>query len=259
MTLNLLDHFLLSQIFAFLLIFCRIGSAFMVIPGISENYVPVQVRLLFALIFSALLTPILQSSMPAVPSNIGTMSVMIIAEILTGVFLGMLVRILLSAVHVAGTTIAAQSSLALASVFDVGQGGQSAIISNFLSIVTLTCFFALNLHHLMIAGLVDSYTLFQVGNFPIVEDMSGTIARKVGDAFFVGTQLAAPHLIFSLIFYLFSGMLTRIMPNFQVFFVLIPPQIMMSVMLLLITLSTMMMFYMNHVEDQLFTMVSSNG
>lgn len=255
MTLNLLDHFLLSQIFAFLLIFCRIGSTFMVVPGIAENYVPMQVRLLFALLFSVMLTPMLQPSMPQVPANIGSMMLMISAEVMIGVLLGMMVRIVLSAVHVAGTAIAAQSSLALASVFDVGQGGQSAIVSNFLSMTVLTCFFAMNLHHILIAGLVDSYNLFTVGHFPIAEDMANTVSRKVADAFTIGVQLSAPHLAFSLLFYLFSGLLTRIMPNFQVFFVLIPPQLMMAMLLLMIILSTMVMFFMNHVEDELLQMV----
>lgn len=259
MTLNLLDHFVLGQIFAFLLIFCRIGSMFMVVPGIADNYVPMQVRLLFALMMSLALTPFLQNVIPAVPGNLGAMVVMIVAEIMVGVFLGMLVRILFSAVHVAGTTIAAQSSLALASVFDVGQGGQSAIVSNYLSIITITLFFALNLHHVMIAGLVDSYSLFHAGDFPIIEDMSSTISRKVADAFFVGVQLSAAHLIFSLLFYLFGGLLTRLMPNFQIFFVLIPPQIMMAMLLLVFTLSTMMTFYMNHLEEELLNMVATDG
>jgi flagellar biosynthetic protein FliR len=256
MSFNLLDHFLLSQIYVFLLIFCRIGSVFMVVPGFSEAYVPPQVRLSIALMFSVMLTPVLQTSMPPMPQGFGNMMLMIIIEIVVGVFLGLLVRMMLSAMHVAGTAIAAQSSLALASVFDVGQGGQSAIVSNFLSITAITCFFALNLHHILIGGMVDSYNLFKVGDLPIMSDMSMLLTRKAGDAFMVGVQLSAPHLIFSLLFYLLGGLLTRLMPNFQIFFVLVPPQIMLSVLLLIILISTMMMFYMTHIEDELMNMVS---
>ncbi|MFZ4126111.1 MAG: flagellar biosynthetic protein FliR [Rickettsiales bacterium] len=254
MSFNLLDHFVLSQVFTFILIFCRIGSAIMVIPAFSENYVSPRIRLMLGFAMSALLTPLLQRMMPAVPSNMGDMMLLIIAEILVGVFLGLLVRMLLSAMHVTGTIIAAQSSLALASVFDVSQGGQSAIMSNFLSITAITLFFALNLHHILFAGLVDSYQVFQAGNFPIVDDMSEMMIRKAADAFMVGVQLAAPHLIFSLIFYLLGGLLTRLMPNFQIFFVLVPPQIMLSVLLLTILLSSMMMFYMTHLEDELMNL-----
>jgi len=255
MTLNLLDHFLLSQIFAFLLIFCRVGSMFMVVPGFSEAYVTPRLRLAIGLGLSLLLTPLLQDSLPATPPGFGIMSLMIISEVLIGVFLGLIVRMLLSSMHVAGTAIATQSSLALASVFDVSNGGQSAIISNFLAITAITCFFALNLDHLLIGGVVDSYNVFQIGNLPIIGDMSMTLTRIASDAFMVGVQLSAPWLIFSLLFYLFGGLLTRIMPNFQIFFVLIPPQIMIAFFLLLITLSTMMMYYMNHLEDELLSMM----
>ena len=255
MTLNLLDHFLLSQIFAFLLIFCRVGSVFMVVPGFSEAYVTPRMRLAIGLGLSLLLTPMLIKSLPPTPPAFGIMALMIISEILIGVFLGLIVRLMLSSMHVAGTSIAAQSSLALASVFDISNGGQSAIISNFLSLTAITCFFALNLHHILIAGMVDSYNVFQIGNLPIIGDMSMTLSRVATDAFMVGIQLSAPWLIFSLLFYLFGGLLTRIMPNFQIFFVLIPPQIMLALFLLLITLSSMMMYYMNHLEDQLLSML----
>ncbi|MBN8542913.1 MAG: flagellar biosynthetic protein FliR [Alphaproteobacteria bacterium] len=254
MSFNLLDHFLLSQVFTFILIFCRLGSAIMVLPAFSENYVSPRIRLMLGFAMSALLTPLLQNMVPDVPSTMGDMLLLIIAEILVGVFLGLLVRMLLSAMHVTGTIIASQSSLALASVFDVSQGGQSAIVSNFLSITAITLFFALNMHHIVFAGLVDSYQVFQVGSFPIIDDMSQMMVRKATDAFMVGVQLAAPHLVFSLIFYLVGGLLTRLMPNFQIFFVLVPPQILLSVLLLIMLLSSMMMFYMTHVEDELMNL-----
>lgn len=257
MSFNLLDHFLLSQVFTFILIFCRIGSALMVLPAFSETYVSPRIRLITGFAMSALLTPLLQDAIPTVPSNVGDMMLLIFAEILVGVFLGLLVRMLLSAMHVTGTIIAAQSSLALASIFDFGQGGQSVIVSNFLSITALTLFLVLNLHHIVLAGLVDSYQLFQVGLFPIIEDMNELIVRKATDAFMVGTQLAAPHLIASLIFYLLGGLLTRLMPNFQIFFVLLPAQIMISILLLIMILSSMMMFYMTHLEDELLNLTGS--
>jgi flagellar biosynthetic protein FliR len=254
-TFNLLDHFLLAQIYAFLMIFCRIGSMMMVVPGFSEVYVPTQVRLLFSLLFSLILTPLLEAQMPPVPTNVPVMMLMITGEILIGVFYGLVVRMIFSAMQVAGTIIAAQSSLALSAVFDASQGGQSTIVSNFLSLAALVCFFALNLHHLLIGGIVDSYNLMPAGVFPLVADMNHLLVRQMADAFMIGVALSGPHLAFSLVFYLLGGMLTRLMPNFQIFFVMLPPQILLSFLLLIIGISTMMLFYMRYIEDALMAVI----
>jgi flagellar biosynthesis protein FliR len=255
MTFNLLDHFLLTQVYAFVLIFCRIGSMVMVTPGFSEIYVPAQVRLLFALLFSLMLTPLLEAQMPNVPTSVPIMMLIIVGEILIGVFYGLVVRMMFSAMQVAGTIIAAQSSLSLSAVFDASQGGQSTIVSNFLSLSALVCFFALNLHHLLIGGIVDSYSLMPVGVFPLVGDMNHLLVRQMADAFMIGVALSGPHLAFSLVFYLLGGLLTRLMPNFQIFFVMLPPQILISFLLLIIGFSTMMLFYMRHLEDALMAFI----
>lgn len=256
MTFNLLDHFVLAQIYAFLTIFCRIGSMLMVAPAFSESYVPVRVRLILALAISLMLTPMLEAEMPAVPTNAGAMFLLIGGEILIGIFYGLLVRMILSSMHVAGTIIAAQSSLSLASVFDASQGGQSTIVTNFLSLSTIVLFFSLNFHHLMIGGIVDSYSLMPIGVWPIVEDMNHLMIRQMADAFLIGVALSGPHLAFSLLFYMLGGLLTRLMPNFQIFFVLLPPQILLSFLLLIIGFSTMMMFYMRHIEDTLMAVIA---
>jgi flagellar biosynthetic protein FliR len=193
--------------------------------------------------------------MPPVPTNVPVMMLMITGEILIGVFYGLVVLMIFSAMQVAGTIIAAQSSLALSAVFDASQGGQSTIVSNFLSLAALVCFFALNLHHLLIGGIVDSYNLMPAGVFPLVADMNHLLVRQMADAFMIGVALSGPHLAFSLVFYLLGGMLTRLMPNFQIFFVMLPPQILLSFLLLIIGISTMMLFYMRYIEDALMAVI----
>ena len=258
MTINLLDYVLITQLSAFLMIFCRIGATVMVMPGFGETYVSPRIRLLFALSFSLMLTPLLQSQIPALPASALLLGVRMLTEILIGAFMGLITRALLSATHVAGTIIAAQSSLAVGAIFDPNSGAQSPVISNILSITAMAMFFALDFHHLLLAAVVQSYEVFTVGEFMNTGDMANLTSRWLSDAFTLGVLLSAPHIIYSLLFYLLGGLMTRLMPNFQVFFIFISPQVFIALLLFMAIVPTMMELYNNFVENHLTEFVRMN-
>ncbi len=251
MALNLLDHFLLSQLTAFLLIFCRVGSALMMMPIFGDAYVSPRLRLLFACALSVLLTPILISKIPGLPASTLQLGLIIVSEIIIGSFIGMVARTILSAIHVAGTLIAFQSSLAMSSIFDPVTGTQTAVLSNFFTIAAVTLMLALNLHHVMLAGVVESYNLFIPGQYPMIEDMTQYQLRLLADCFVLGVMLAAPHIVFSFIFYLMGGLMARLMPNFQIFYVMMPPQIIIAFILLFGVIGIGLEVYANFAEEHL--------
>ncbi|MBX9726053.1 MAG: flagellar biosynthetic protein FliR [Rickettsiales bacterium] len=251
MTLNLLDQFVLSQLSAFLFIFCRVGTALMVMPGFGDSYVSPRIRLLFGLAMSVLLTPLLVDKMPALPSSTLALGILIIGEVIIGFFIGFIGRTILSVLHVAGTIIAFQSSLAVSSIFDPVTGAQTAVLSNFMTVVAMTIIFALNLHHLMLAAVVESYTLFTPGEYAVTEDVFRYYLRLMADCFALGVMLAAPHIVFSFAFYLMGGLMTRLMPNFQVFYVAMSPQIVLAFLLMFAILMVVMEVFVEFTEDRL--------
>ncbi len=251
MTLNLLEYFLISQLSAFLFIFCRVGSALMVIPAFGDSHVSSRFRLLLAVGMSAMLTPLLAEKMPALPESRMTLALLLMSEVLVGAFIGMVARTILSALHVAGTMIAFQSSLAVSSIFDPVTGAQTAVISNFVTIVAMTVIFALNLHHYMLAAVVESYNVFIAGSYPMIEDMMKYHVRLLADSFTLGIMLAAPHIVFSLIFYLMGGLMARLMPNFQVFFVMMPPQIIIAFLLLMAIIPLMIETFIDFLREHI--------
>lgn len=259
MTLQLLDHFLLSQLFTFLMLLCRIGACIMVMPGIGDNYIPMRVKILLTASMAILLTPALASSMPAMPASPISLTLVILSEVLIGVFIGMIARLLVSAMNAAGTIIANQSSLAIASVFDANAGVQTAIVSNFFTITVICLFFILGLHHLVIGAVIASYGTFPVGTWPNIGDMSDVIIRTVADAFLLGVQFSMPHIVFSLILYMVAGIMARLMPTFQVFFVMMPAQILAAFMLLIVVIAPMMTIYMGTLNDRLLELTPSIG
>lgn len=251
MHVSLLETFLISQLFAFIFIFCRVGTGIMLLPGVGETYVPMTLRLAFALAMSLMLVPLLQPLMPEVPGSPLALFILVTGEILVGLFLGFLARLLVTVMHIAGSIISYQSSLALASILDISQAGQSTVIGNFLTLTAVTLFFSLNLHHVMLDGLVDSYQLFTPGSFPIVGDMMDHLFRVFSQVFMIGIQLSAPHIVFALLFYLCAGILSRLMPAMQVFFILMPAQIMIAFFLLIAIMTSIMLNYAQFAEETL--------
>lgn len=255
MTLN---DFMLSEIFAFLMIFCRIGAALMLMPGFGEVYVSARVRLLLALAFTLVLTTALPH-FPQPPGSIFGVSNMIFAEIFTGLFLGAITRMLIAAISTAGMIIAYQSGLASALIQDVTMsGGQGSILGNMMGLCALVLLFATDMHHLMLRSLHDSYQLFPAGQFPPVSDFTQYAIHTMSSSFLMALQLASPHIVIGLIIYLAGGILARVMPNLQIFFIIQAPQLLISFFLLMLVFSSLMMWYMDYFRENISRFVGGS-
>lgn len=252
----MLEKILITELFAILLVFCRLGSALMVVPGIGDAYVPVNVRLLLALAISVVMSPLLLPDLPAIPDSPLALFILLLQEILIGLFFGGVTRILIGTIHTAGMIMAFQSSLASALLFDVTQGSQGSAIGNFIGTVSLALIFATDLHHVMLAALYDSYTLFLPGILPPIGDFPEYVARLMAESFAIAFRLAAPLVVVGLILYLGAGVLSRLMPAMHVFFVIIPLQISIAFFVLMTTLSGALLMYFDYFSDKLTAFIA---
>jgi flagellar biosynthesis protein FliR len=243
--------FLPAYAAAFLLVFARIGTMVMLLPGLGEMSVPRRVRLTIALVLTAVLLPLHRSAYSLDLRSFGPVVVMLGQEILIGAVLGLTARLIISSLQIAGSVIAQQLGLGFVTAVDPTQGQQSVIVGNFLTVLGVTLIFATDLHHLVIAALNDSYTLFQPGDIPLLGDVAALTTRTVAAAFRIGIQLSAPFLLFGLLFNFGLGILSRLMPQMQVFFVGIPLSILIGFLILLLVIGVMMATFLGSVEDVL--------
>ncbi len=224
----------------FMLVFARIGTMVMLLPGLGEMSMPVRVRLTVALVLSAMFLPLHRTAYTLDLREFGPVLLMLGHEILIGAILGLVARLSISALQVAGAIIAQQMGLGFVTAIDPGQGQQNVIVANFLSMLGLTLIFATDLHYLVIAALNDSYRIFAPGAAIMVGDVAKLMTDTVGGAFRVGVQLSAPFLIFGLLFNLGLGVLSRLMPQMQVFFIGMPLSILIGFLILLVVIGAMM-------------------
>jgi flagellar biosynthetic protein FliR len=244
-----LDVNLLPQTAAvFLVMFLRLGTMVMLLPGIGERSVPARFRLVIALLLTLTLFPLHQNAYPANLTSLPVLLLVGASEFLIGVVLGLIARLSMSAMQVAGTVVATQLGLAFAMQFDPAAGQQGVVVSNFLTVLALTLIFATDLHHLIIAALDHSYRLFRPAELPPTGDVAKLMVDVVGGAFRIAIQIAAPFLVFGLLFNFGLGLLARLMPQMQVFFVGLPISLMAGFLILIAVLGTMMAAYLTHLR-----------
>lgn len=229
-----------GSVFAFLLVFARVGSAVMALPGFGDAYVAPRFRLIIALAISLAAAPVAAPLLPPMPEALVALLLLIGGEVVIGIFLGLLARLLMSGLQVAGMIIAFQTSLANAFTTDPVSAQQGALAGTFLSVTGLLVVFVADLHHVMLRAVIDSYFLFEPGVLPPVGDFSEAVARTVALSFVLGLKIAAPFIAVGLLFSLGIGVLARLMPQVQVFFIAMPLQIALGFIVLGLTLSAAM-------------------
>ncbi len=228
-----------DQVWAGALIFARIGAILMTLPGIGESYVPPRIRLSLALVVSLALWPVIGHLLPPLPASVGSMVGWILREVITGLMIGMLLRAFTTALGTAGEIVSLQTTLSFAQTANPLQAQPGTTIAAFLTLFGTTLIFATNTHHLFIAGLVGSYELVAPAKPLIMGDFASLAVKTVGDSFLLGVQLAAPVLVFALIFNLASGLVARVMPQFQVFFAAAPLSVLLGLSVFTLSLGVM--------------------
>jgi len=244
-----LSELITTDIYRFLLIFTRLGTALMVMPGFGGATVPVRPRLVLALALSFLLLPVVGAQVPPLPRNPGGLALLVLGEATVGFFLGMVAQVLISALSIAGAFMGFQIGLTNAFSFDAIAQQQSQLLSSFLSTLALTAVFAGDLHHLMLRAVADSYALFQPGQPLPLDDFSTTITHLLSGAMWLGLRMSAPILVFGLVFYAGMGLLSRLVPQMQVFFIAVPVQVLVGLWMLMVALPVMMLLFLRSFES----------
>ena len=236
---------------AFMLVFARIGTMLILLPGLGERMLSARIRLTTALVLAAVMLPLHRDAYQVDLRQIGPVLLMLAEELLIGAVLGLTARLTIAALEVTGSVVAQQLGLGFVTSVDPTQGQQGLLIGNFLTLLGVALLFATNMHHLVIAALDDSYTLFHPGEVPLTGDMAALITRTVAGAFRIGVQLSAPFIVFGLLFNLGLGLLSRLMPQMQVFFVGMPLSIMGGLVILVLVVAAMMGTFLDGFEGVL--------
>ena len=246
-----------NTVFSAFLVFCRVGTACMFLPGVGESYVSPRIRLIFAVMLSILLIPAIEHHLPSYLDSPLLVGLVIGSEVTLGFAIGIVGKLILSAVHTFGLVVSSQIGLSSAMMLDPSQGSQGSLIGNFISIIILMLIISMDLHLLVLQVFSGSYEIFPINDFSqYFDDFANMIIRVAATAWITGVKISAPFIIVGMLIFLGAGVLSRLMPQFQVFFLMLPAQILVGVFFLMITISGMALWFGEYYRETITNIFS---
>ncbi len=238
-----------AQVYAAGLVFARVGAMIMLVPGLGDASVPPRIRLSFAFVMCLILTPLVAPGL-TVPATIGEGAGALIRETLIGLMIGSILRLFLSSLATAGEVVSIQTTLSFAQTANPS-GQPTTTISTFLGLMGTVLVMSTDLHHLFFGAMFDSYKLFPFGHALMIGDAATLAVQTVAGSFSLGIQLAAPVIVFSLVFNLATGLVGRVMPQFQIFFVATPLSVMLGLSVFALSLGVIGMVWTSRYRELL--------
>ena len=235
-------------IWAGALIFARIGSALMLLPAWGEGAVPARLRLSVALVAALALAPVLGGRFGPQPTEILPLAGILISEILIGLIIGASARLFMSALAVAGSVAGMTTGLSFAQQLDPTAQENGATIGVFLGLTGVVLLFASGLHLALFRAAAESYALLPAGEAPLAGDAAELILSSASAAFELGVTIAAPVLAFALVFNMAIGVVARLIPQIQVFFIALPASVLLGMAVLALGVGAGMQAWLAAVE-----------
>ncbi len=241
MMYEILNH----QVWGCLLIAMRVGIILAYLPLFGGAQVPNMVKVIFLVFVSILVSA--NVNIPKIPPSTIEIAAMVLQELMIGLSIALSMKIFESALHVFGSIVANQSGFSSATLFDPMQNVQGTIFGTFFSVCFTAVVLASDMHLLFLHSIQKSYDTLAIGEFYLhYNDFVDCVIKSASVAFTIGVQMGSPFLILGVLFSVLAGVLSRLMPQMQVFFVLMPAQIILHMVILFFTISVVIGWFVEY-------------
>ncbi|NKC33675.1 flagellar biosynthetic protein FliR [Falsiroseomonas selenitidurans] len=240
--------------FQLVLVFARLGAAVMLLPGLGEQEVPMPVRLGLGLALSLLLFPVVSPGLPAAPADAANSFGLLAAEVVAGLWIGALARLALVAFAMAGQAIAALIGLSGMLAMDPELGGQATALGRMMGLLAVLVVMATGLHGLALSALAESYAVLPAGQPLPAGPAAAAMAQAGAESLSLALRLAAPFVLGAVVLNVALGLLARLAPQVQTFFVAVPGQILAGLALLGLLAPPMIATFAAALRDSFLTL-----
>lgn len=226
-----------EQFQIFLVVLARVAGFVGAIPVVVSAQTPGQVKVGLTVAIALVLFPLMAPAVPAVNFSPLAFLLLLIAEVLIGNMLGLISRLIFTAVEFGATVIGFQMGFAAANVFDPQNERQVSLLSQFQNVFAILIFLAINGHHIFLQTAVLSYQLLPPGQIDFSGGAVPYLMELASHMFAIGVQFSAPVLAVLLLSGLILGVLSRVFPQLNVFLLSFPVNIGISFIVIALTLS----------------------
>ncbi|PVX30296.1 flagellar biosynthetic protein FliR [Sphingomonas pokkalii] len=234
---------------AFFIVFARVGAVLMLLPVFGEDAIPGRIRLFIAFAMSAAMYGLIGAPARTAVEAGAILPAVLVTELITGLAMGMIVKILFFAISMAGSLMSMQIGLSAAVMFDPAQSSQAPILSKLVGLVAALACMGMQVHHLWLGAIVHSYQSFPIGGMPPMHDFAELAIQAISRSMTLGISLAAPFLVYGIIFNVALGLAARVAPAIQVFFISQPLNLLLGLALAITTIGTMLTFFTRAMGD----------
>ena len=227
-----LHDLILGQSYAFLLVLARTGTIFAILPGLGETTISPQVKAGLILGLALILTPVLQPALPPRPDSEARLAALILVEMANGLWFGWLARVLTTSLPMAGQFIADVTGLSNVLITSPDLGAQTSAVSRMFELAVPVLILSTGLYRVLLSALIGFYRLVPPGQAPDINDAASAAVATVASSFDLALRLASPFILAGILWHVAIGLAARMVPRLQIFFVAMPGQIGLGLMLL---------------------------
>lgn len=208
----------------FMLAFLRVGTAMMLLPVFGYNALPMQLKAGLAFVLAVIMAPAASQALYPAPPGVMAATIAGLSEVTVGLIFGMVAFLILVGAEFAGTIVGMQMGFGIVTVIDP-QLGDTSLLGQFQYLFALVLFLALDMHLPMIRALGETFELIPLGGAIYTDKLPLEYARLTGQVFLIAVKFAAPVMAIMFITEMALGVISRVVPQMNVFIVGFPLKI----------------------------------
>lgn len=225
------------EVLLFALVLSRVAGMFSALPVFGGKRLPLRIRVVTVIAITLVCFPILALTPPSIPDDIFSLGLLALREIMIGVTLSFITQIIFSAVEFSGQIIGMQMGFTISSIIDPTNGNQTQIMAVMQTLLATLMFLSLNIHHVFIRAIVESFHIIPLGVWHINAEIISFLSKATAEIFVLGVRLAAPVMVALLLTSVTLGIMARAFPQMNVFMLSFPLQIGIGFIVLGLTLA----------------------
>ncbi|MBT1071936.1 flagellar biosynthetic protein FliR [Pelotalea chapellei] len=225
------------EVILFALVLSRVAGIFAALPVFGGRTLPMRIKVVVTVMITLTCYPALNITPPEMPTDGFTLGLLAGREIMIGLTLSFITKIIFSAVEFSGQIIGVQMGFTMSSIIDPSLGSQTQIMSVMQTLLATLLFLSMNIHHLFIRTIVDSFRIIPLGAWHLNGEIINFLTMKTADIMILGVRLAAPVMVALLLTSITLGIMARAFPQMNIFMVSMPLNIGIGFIVLGLTLT----------------------
>lgn len=257
-----MTEIMIADFVIWFLIFMRIFAAFLAAPVFNSASIPMLVKVFLSVFIAYIAFLSLDKSHIQVDTRFLALSLLAIKELITGLLMGFCVNLVFHGIAFAGMFIGQDMGLSMANVFNPTEGTDANVIGEVFNILAILLFFLIDGHHYIIRGVVSSLKVVPLGSYTLNSAVFDLFIKYTAAVFVIAVKIASPIMVSFFLVHLAEGIVARVIPQIQVFFVTQPLMIGAG-LLFIISLLPVYVFFIKYLlksyEDLLFGLIRAMG